>query len=266
MQGIGNSWSKLVIKRYWKDSWTAIGQRFTTFPQISRDNILFLVTPKLWAWRIRHGIAEKIRRKLIGNFWKIDKFISIDLHLGKFGEWSRCATVELFPKFAKVQISIQFSTWSRETYLGGEEPKARRRCRQNSYVFRGGKMGRIFVAHRWRRAVVGEFAACCRSGSRFWHSWCLVCSGVVGSWVRGWWEKLEWDFRLVLPVGITNELSNRISYDVCTFDDVSYVVGCVLVATPPVRVSLTQNIKMMKVHHVWLCGTAQSFRLPPWTM
>ena len=32
-------------------------------------------------------------------------------------------------------------------------------------------------------------------------------------------------------VGITNELSNRISYYVCTFDDVSYVVCCVVVAT-----------------------------------
>ena len=37
-------------------------------------------------------------------------------------------------------------------------------------------------------------------------------------------------------VGITKELSNRISYYVCTFDDVSYVVCCVVVATPPVQV------------------------------
>ena len=43
------------------------------------------------------------------------------------------------------------------------------------------------------------------------------------------------------PVGITNELSNRISYYVCTFDDVSYVVCCVVVATPPVHVPLTQE-------------------------
>ena len=46
---------------------------------------------------------------------------------------------------------------------------------------------------------------------------------------------------MVLPVGITNELSNRISYYVCTFNDISFVVGCVLVATPPVQVSLTQE-------------------------
>ena len=42
-------------------------------------------------------------------------------------------------------------------------------------------------------------------------------------------------------VGITNELSNRISYYVCTFDDVSYVVCCVVVATPPVQVPLNQE-------------------------
>ena len=42
-------------------------------------------------------------------------------------------------------------------------------------------------------------------------------------------------------VGITNELSNRISFYVCTFDDVSYVVCCVVVATPPVQVPLTQE-------------------------
>ena len=42
-------------------------------------------------------------------------------------------------------------------------------------------------------------------------------------------------------VGITNELSKRISYYVCTFDDVSYVVCCVVVATPPVQVPLTQE-------------------------
>ena len=37
------------------------------------------------------------------------------------------------------------------------------------------------------------------------------------------------------------ELSNRISYCVCTFDDVSYVVCRVEVATPPVQVPLTQE-------------------------
>ena len=42
-------------------------------------------------------------------------------------------------------------------------------------------------------------------------------------------------------MGITNELSNRISYYVCTFDDVSYVVCCVGVATVPVQVPLTQE-------------------------
>ena len=42
-------------------------------------------------------------------------------------------------------------------------------------------------------------------------------------------------------VGITNELSNRISYYVCTFDDVSYVVYCVVVATPPVQVPFAQE-------------------------
>ena len=44
-----------------------------------------------------------------------------------------------------------------------------------------------------------------------------------------------------VSVGITNELSNRISYYLCTFDDVSYVVCCVVVATPPVQVPLTQE-------------------------
>ena len=43
---------------------------------------------------------------------------------------------------------------------------------------------------------------------------------------------------MVVCVGITNELSNRISYYVCTFDDVSYVVCCVVVATPPVHLSI----------------------------
>ena len=42
-------------------------------------------------------------------------------------------------------------------------------------------------------------------------------------------------------VGIINQLSNHISYYVCTFDDVSYVVCCVAVATPPVQVPLTQE-------------------------
>ena len=46
---------------------------------------------------------------------------------------------------------------------------------------------------------------------------------------------------MVHNVGITNELSNRISYYVCTFDDVSYVVCCLVVATPPVQVPLTQE-------------------------
>ena len=45
----------------------------------------------------------------------------------------------------------------------------------------------------------------------------------------------------VLSVGITSVLSNRISYYVCTFDDVSYVVCRVVVATPPVQVPLSQE-------------------------
>ena len=44
-----------------------------------------------------------------------------------------------------------------------------------------------------------------------------------------------------LGIGITNELSSRINYYVCTFDDVSYVVCCVVVATPPVQVPSTQE-------------------------
>ena len=210
MQGIWNSWSKW----YWKDSWAAIWQRFTTFPQISRDDILLLAIPNLWAWRIRHGTAEKIRRKLIGNNWKIDKFVSIDLHLGKFGEWSSCATVELFPKFAKVQISIQFPTWSRETYLGGEEPKARRRCKQNSSVFRGGKMGRIVEADRqWRAVVVNLLHAAKVEVVSGIHD--VEYVRVVGIWVRGWWGKLEWDFGLVLPPLILYPLVIKI--DSCRF-------------------------------------------------
>ena len=46
---------------------------------------------------------------------------------------------------------------------------------------------------------------------------------------------------LELNVGITDELSNRISYYVCTLDDVSYAVCCVVVATPPVQVPLTKE-------------------------
>ena len=40
---------------------------------------------------------------------------------------------------------------------------------------------------------------------------------------------------------INNELSNRISYYICTFDDVLYVVCCVGVATSPVQVTLGEN-------------------------
>ena len=42
-------------------------------------------------------------------------------------------------------------------------------------------------------------------------------------------------------VGIANELSNCISYYVCTFDDVSHVVCCVGVASPPAQVPLAQE-------------------------
>ena len=51
---------------------------------------------------------------------------------------------------------------------------------------------------------------------------CVVCSRVLG-------------------VGITDELSNGISYFVCAFDDVLCVVCCVGVATPPIQVPLTQE-------------------------
>ena len=45
----------------------------------------------------------------------------------------------------------------------------------------------------------------------------------------------------MVSVGKTNQLSNRKSYYVYTFDDVSYIVCCVGVATPPVQVPLTQE-------------------------
>ena len=42
-------------------------------------------------------------------------------------------------------------------------------------------------------------------------------------------------------VGITDELSNGISYDVCAFDDAPCIVCCVGVAISPVQVPLTQE-------------------------
>ena len=45
----------------------------------------------------------------------------------------------------------------------------------------------------------------------------------------------------LFSVPVNCSLNNRKSYCLCTFDDVSYVVGCVEVATPPVQVPLTQE-------------------------
>ena len=192
MQSIWNSWSKLVIKRYWKDSWTAIGQRFTTFPQISPDDILFLVTPNLWAWRIRHGIAEKIRRKLIVNSWVLI-----------------CTLANLGDDLVVQQLSYsQNLSWCRSIFsfqLGREKLTLVGRSQKRGAV--ADKIRMSSEAERWVESswLIADHAL---STVNLLHAAKTeIVSGihdveyvrVVGSWVRGWWEKLEWDFGLVLP-------------------------------------------------------------------
>ena len=77
----------------------------------------------------------------------------------------------------------------------------------------------------------------CSTLYRLLHTWHLA-RGMI----RSMWVCLQGEWCGSKPgVGIIIELSNRKSYYSCTFDDVSYVVCRVVVATPPVQVPLTQE-------------------------
>ena len=96
--------------------------------------------------------------------------MSFDLHLGKLGQSSSCARVELLSKFAKVKINIQFSTWSREAYLGWDEPNSDAPSQTKFVCQEGRKMSRTVMADRRGRAEVLGFALCCQSGVLLQHS------------------------------------------------------------------------------------------------
>ena len=187
VQGIWNLWSKLIILRYWKKSWAAIGQRFITFPQIWWDNVFLLVTLSSLAWRRRHGIAEKFRRKLIRNFWKLITSWVLICTLANLVNHLVVHELSYSQNLPRWRSIFSFQLGREKLTLVGTSQIATRRRRQNLYVRRGGK----WVEPSWpidEDALKFLDLPCAAKVEFYCSIHDVYCIRVVQSWVRLRWE------------------------------------------------------------------------------